>query len=184
MNRLASVLTGTLQAGQTVPVGPEDGNAGAGCREDCELMATTRCMICRINQSQTMRPTITRLLSAICVVTISLTVNARLVLADITRDVATQIYTPEFDDWVLVYANAILRDSCPDYNLSVTKEPTVNGVRFHVVGSYANTPAGLNWYRTEGSKVRDRIAAICRGWTNEGFTISPNDFEIDLRKRH
>jgi hypothetical protein len=119
-----------------------------------------------------------------CLVAILVLASPRFAGADITRDVATQIYTPEFDDWVLVYTNATLHASCPDYDLGVTKEPTARGVRFQVAGSYANTPSGLNWFRTETSKIRNKLAVMCRNWTKEGFAISPNDFEIDIRMRN
>ncbi len=102
--------------------------------------------------------------------------------AEITTDVATRVYTIEFDDWVVVYTNALLRALTPDYNVSIIKEPTNRGVRFHVVGSYTNNAAGLNWYRTQGSKIRDRLGPLCRSWTSEGFAISVNDFDVNIRK--
>ena len=131
-----------------------------------------------------MKRILTVLPSFACLVVIFTIASPRFAVADITRDVATQIYTPEFDDWVLLYTNATLRASCPDYDLGVTKEPTARGVRFHVVGSYANTPSGLNWNRTESAKIRDKLTVMCRTWTNEGFAISPNDFEINIRMRN
>jgi hypothetical protein len=103
--------------------------------------------------------------------------------ADITTELATRIYTIEFDDWVLVYTNSQLQTSNPDYNVRITKEPIGNSsVRFHVIGGYANTPAGIKWYETTGSKLRDRLDTMCRPWKSEGENITANDFEIDIKK--
>ena len=103
--------------------------------------------------------------------------------ADITSELATRVYSIEFDDWVLVYTNSQLQTSNPDYNVRITKEPIGNDrVRFHVIGGYADTPAGIKWYRATGSKIRERLEAICRPWASEGEKISADDFEIDLKK--
>ncbi len=103
--------------------------------------------------------------------------------ADITSELATRIYTIQFDDWVLVYTNSQLQTSNPDYNVRITKEPVGNSrVRFHVLGGYADTPAGIKWYETTGSKLRDRLDAMCRPWKSEGENITANDFEIDIKK--
>lgn len=103
--------------------------------------------------------------------------------ADITSELATRIYTIEFDDWVLVYTNSQLQTSNPDYNVRITKEAVGNSrVRFHVIGGYADTPAGIKWFETTGSKIRDRLDAMCRPWKSEGENITANDFEIDIKK--
>jgi len=102
--------------------------------------------------------------------------------ADITTDVATRIYSVGFDEWVLVYTSAMFGTSNPDYNVSVVRDVKDNGVRFHVVGNYANTPAGLRWYQVHSPKIREKIDALCRNWTAYGYKISVNDFDFSFQK--
>jgi hypothetical protein len=103
--------------------------------------------------------------------------------ADITSELATRVYTIEFDDWALVYTNSQIQTSNPDYNVRITKELIGNSrVKFHVIGGYANTPAGIKWFQTAAAKIHDRLDEICRPWKAEGENITANDFEIDIKK--
>ena len=91
--------------------------------------------------------------------------------ADITTELATRIIDVEFDDWVLVYTNSLLQTSNPDYNVMVTKEIKAGGVRFHVVGSYANdagrTPLVSSDWTEDSRAARDDLPPVEGLWLQD-----------------
>lgn len=105
--------------------------------------------------------------------------------ADMSMNEANRTYSVRFQDWVFVYLNNEFLQAAPpapDYNLSMRPKIVNNHVRFVVTGYYFNTKLGLSWYSRYGSKLESTIAMICHSWSQQGHPISPDDFEIHLRK--
>lgn len=101
--------------------------------------------------------------------------------ADLSQDTATIIYKPDFEEWAYLYLLAAYRDSSGVTHFVSVGRTTVNGrIRFRILGSYANTPAGKGWYDHFGSKIRGSIEIDCKRWTADGFPTSLDDFEINI----
>jgi hypothetical protein len=104
------------------------------------------------------------------------------VYADLSTDVAEKTYQVKFADWVEVYLHVAMETSSEDYAVYVNKDIIDNKHKFYVGGYYLDTPNGKFWYETVGSKIEKRIRKLCDIWTVQGYPISLNDFEIEIRR--
>lgn len=101
---------------------------------------------------------------------------------DLDTTSAFKPYQVSFADWVVVYLSTQVSTSAEDYFIQVVAKPINKKIRFVVQGYYTDTPIGLRWYQSVGSKIEELIAKQCKTWTMEGYPISLNDFEITIRK--
>ncbi len=101
--------------------------------------------------------------------------------ADLPQSTATIIYKPDFEEWAYLYLLAAYRDSSGTTHFVSVGRTTINGrLRFKIIGTYSNSPAGQAWYEHFGSKIRGSIEIDCKRWTADGFPISLDDFQIDI----
>ncbi|MBC8236152.1 hypothetical protein H8E77_41930 [bacterium] len=100
--------------------------------------------------------------------------------ADIGMDICAKPYPVLFSDWVLVYLNAYTCTSNSVY--SETIWPVIiegNKMKFKVRVVYHNNEFGRAFYLKSG--IKSRIEVACEQWTAQGYPISLNDFEFDIR---
>lgn len=102
---------------------------------------------------------------------------------DISMDLASKTYQVKFSEWVRICLHVDIAESTSDYHV-VTYANVINGkVRFMIEGWAANTVTGKNWYQENVSSIiPEKIRALCRLWTNQGYPISMNDFEINIKQ--
>jgi hypothetical protein len=107
------------------------------------------------------------------------------VQADMSTADANKAYSVRFRDWVYVYINMEFiraEPMLPDYGIGISEKVVNDKVKFVITGYYFDTKLGMDWYRRYGSQVESRIALLCHTWTRQGYPITPDDFEIDIRK--
>ncbi len=107
------------------------------------------------------------------------------VQADMSTAEANKAYSVRFRDWIYVYVNMEFIQAAPaaaDYWLGMTEKVVNDKVKFVITGYYFDTKLGMDWYRRYGSQLESRIALLCHTWTRQGYPITPDDFEIDIRK--
>ncbi len=127
----------------------------------------------------------TRFLVGVFLVTLLLLNLCQTVRADMPLTEANSAYSVRFQDWVYVYLNnEFIKASftAPDYSVEMKKKVVNNSIRFVVTGYYFDTKLGNDWYLRYGSQIASRIALLCHTWTQQGFAISPDDFEIQIEK--
>lgn len=105
--------------------------------------------------------------------------------ADMLLTEANKTYSVRFQDWVYIYLNnEFIRESAraPDFSVEMNKKVVNEKVKFVVTGYYFDTKLGNDWYRRYGSQLGSRIALLCHTWTQRGYPIGPDDFEIHIEK--
>lgn len=100
---------------------------------------------------------------------------------DISWEQALKIYEVPFTEWVQVKLHVDYGASTENYSVSSSVRLINEKTRFIVGGSVANTEIGRQWYKNIGSKIEEDIARQCRIWTSQGYPISLNDFEINIK---
>ncbi len=103
--------------------------------------------------------------------------------ADIGMDIYSKTYPVSFGEWVWVYLNATCSERNSDqYSLSVSIKPIESKVRFIIYGFYnANSEIGREWYQECFPDTKGKIRTWCKRWTAQGYPISLNDFEFDIK---
>ena len=105
--------------------------------------------------------------------------------ADIGMDMFRKPYPVEFGDWVRVYLSAVWdQDLGSEYFLRVGVKliPIGRKFRFKITVAYnSNTEIGKQWYQETFPEIKEGIRKQCRYWTLQGYPISLNDFEFDIR---
>ena len=107
------------------------------------------------------------------------------VVADMSLTDANKTYPVRFQDWVYVYLNnEFIQASVgvPDYSVEMRTKVVSEKVRFVITGYYFDTKLGNDWYRQYGSQLASKIALLCHTWTQQGYPIGPDDFEIHIEK--
>lgn len=103
--------------------------------------------------------------------------------SDISFDKASKIYNKiSFVDWVRVVLHVNYVTTATGHYFVVTRVKSVNNkTRFIIIGEAYDTPLGQEWFREVGSKIEESVAQDCKIWTMQGYPISLNDFEINIR---
>lgn len=104
--------------------------------------------------------------------------------ADIDVAVFAKPYTVSFGDWVYVYlvSSLVVQDSPNHFFLKVKRKVIEGKFRFSILGWYnAYTESGKRWYQETFPKVKEDIRQRCIYWTEQGYPISLNDFQFDIR---
>jgi hypothetical protein len=100
--------------------------------------------------------------------------------ADITQKTAYTHYQPAFADWVPVYLNSALSAvNTPAQYLQVSAKKGTTGIRFDIIGRYSNDQA--QWGAQAQQSVYRFLPVAIKNWNLEGFAISMDDFDIDIR---
>ena len=106
-------------------------------------------------------------------------------MAGMPMSEANRPYSVRFQDWVFLYLNNEFMSAAPpapDYHLSVKPKIVTDKVRYIITGYYFDTKVGNNWYSRYASQLESTIAMLCHSWTQQGHPVSPEDFEITIRK--
>lgn len=103
--------------------------------------------------------------------------------SDIPLDDAMKTYKVLFSDWVTVLLHVKIAVSTEDYYVKTYPKIINNKVKFVVTGKAANTSLGRKWYKEFGLKIEEDIALMCEQWKAQGYSISLNDFEINIEAR-
>ena len=106
-------------------------------------------------------------------------------MAEMTMTEANRPYSVRFQDWVFIYLNNEFMSAAPpapDYYLSVKPKIIQDKIRFIITGYYFDTKVGNNWYSRYASQLESTVAMLCHSWTQQGHPVSPEDFEINIRK--
>jgi len=92
-------------------------------------------------------------------------------------------YPVPFGDWVRVYLSTIYAETVPGYYSlgEVTPIPIEGKIRFRISVLYTNTEMGKLWYQEKFPIIKKQIGSRCEAWAAEGYPISLNDFEFDIR---
>ena len=102
--------------------------------------------------------------------------------ADITFEQGAKVYRVRFSDWVQTFMHATYAGTYREFSVITSVKPVNGKARVTITGIYADTEGGRAWYRDTGSKIEERVGWNCKDWTQQGYPISLNDFEIDIRK--
>ena len=103
--------------------------------------------------------------------------------ADIDMDLYRKPYPVPFGDWVYVYLCAVYSSQMEGvYYLNVSREAIEGKIRFIIGVRYdPNSEIGKQWYQEIFLKQKERIRLSCLCWTAEGYPISLNDFQFDIK---
>jgi len=102
--------------------------------------------------------------------------------SDIPLDEAQKTYEVPFAHWVFVYLNVSFGASSEHYSIQIYRKIVDNQLRFVVEGRAANTPVGKEWYQKYGSKIQEQLQLLCNFWTKQGYPLSLDDFEINIKE--
>jgi hypothetical protein len=91
------------------------------------------------------------------------------------------IFCAVYDD-LIVFLHVMFSTPSTDYFIGATAKAINNRIRFIIQGYYLNTEMGRKWYRNYGSHFELIIASLCQMWTQQGYPIGLNDFEIHIEK--
>ena len=103
--------------------------------------------------------------------------------ADVSADVFHKPYSLPFGDWVLIYLSALYSsDNYPDFLVQVNVEITENKFSYKIRARYSNdTVTGNLWYTEVYPAIRESIKEKCEYWSRQGYPITLNDFEFDVK---
>ncbi|MBC8234386.1 hypothetical protein H8E77_32965 [bacterium] len=102
--------------------------------------------------------------------------------ADIGMDIYAKTYPVPFGDWVYVYIKVTFQIYLTNHCSVLVSVKEIEGkTRYVITGFYTDNEWGREMYRTQLSKIEERVKLYCRAWTAEGYPISLNDFEFDIQ---
>jgi hypothetical protein len=106
-------------------------------------------------------------------------------MASMPMSEANRPYSVRFQDWVFIYLNNEFMSAAPpapDYHISVKPKIVKDKIQFVITGYFFDTKVGNDWYSRYASQLESTIAMLSHSWTQQGHPISPEDFEINIRK--
>ena len=96
----------------------------------------------------------------------------------------TRPYPVSFVDWVDVYLKAHFDRSTPSYWVSAgVVFPADGDVKFRLTGECSDDVAGRKFYYEHVPAIRRLIEASCERWQAQGFTLTADDIEVDIKMR-
>jgi len=103
--------------------------------------------------------------------------------ADIADDVYKKTYPVPFGNWVEVWLYTHLETQLlPDYAVNTYSKLIEDKSRFVISVVYKDTKIGREWYQDTFLVQKGTLRLQCASWTVQGYPISLNDFQFDIRK--